>query len=543
MKKTKFGLGLCTAALVAVCTLAGCGKKSGEDEYDDSGRLILNLKNVYWEGYNGLEDNYTEILNNKFGISVQASNYSYDDWDGDVYTAINGDNIGDVIHFDLRDYNFGAAYETWVDQMIVKQIPDDLSRWPNLQNMISHISNIDKLKIDGHLYGIPVMRDLVNYDKTYSDMIYVYRRDWLEQIDANHKTKTGYEPGYPLTHDNDEYTFEEFQKIMDAFAAEPQGVGTKQCVLVDEYWGFPSVANFYKDAPHCYAKDDSGRAINAFTAPNYLQGLEYGRDLVINKKYYSQDQFNFAANTATGYYKSDQAAIYYDNFSFENYKKLRVEMYPKVLDKIDKATAIMKVKRDDKYSIEGMENWFSMTLFNYDISDNKMEKILSLMDYLLSEEGTRLAIYGEQGYDYDIVDGQIVLSSRGWEKDQYGEYIKKINGAKMLRKMVCLGNETASYDPYTLCDRTHTYETWSKFQNDMKEANEAHKIRYVEEPSDIMWMSAPMKNEETKSMLDDANTYVLKYCFDSIKTQPEYLAKFSSVWGDVLAEINQRLGF
>jgi len=539
MKKTKFGLGLCTAALVAVCTLAGCGKKSGEDEYDDSGRLILNLKNVYWEGYNGLEDNYTEILNEKFGVSVRASNYSYDDWDGDVYTAVNGDNIGDLFHFDLRDYNFGAAYETWVDQQIVKQIPDDLSRWPNLQSMISKISNIDKLKIDGHLYGIPVMRDLENYNKNYSDMIYVYRRDWLEAIDAAHAG----EPGFPLTHDNDEYTFDEFKKIMDAFATYPQGVGNKQCVIVDEYWGFPSVANFYKNAPHCYTKDASGRAINAFTSPEYLEGLDYGHYLANDIKYYSQDQFNFKANTATGYFKSDQAAIYYDNFSFENYKKLRVEMYPTHINNIDKATAIMKVKKDGKVSVEGMENWYSMSLFNYDISDNKMEKILNIMDYLLSEDGTRLAIYGEQGYDYDIVDGQIVLSSRGWEKDQYGEYIKKVNGAKMLRKMVCLGNETASYDPYTLCDRTHSYATWKVFQDSMKAYKNANQLRLVEEPADIAWMSTTTKNEETKSMLDDANTYVLKYCFDSIKTKSEYLGKFGSVWNDVLSEINSKLGF
>ena len=539
MKKTRFGLGVCCTLLMALVTLAGCSKNSGEDEYDDSGRLILNLKNVYWEGYNGQEDNYTEILNEKFGVSVRASNYSYDDWDGDVYTAVNGNNIGDVIHFDLRDYNFGAAYGTWVDQMIIKQIPDDLSRWPNLQNLINHTSNIDKLKIDGHLYGLPVMRDLENYNKTYSDMIYIYRRDWLEAIDAEHVG----EPGYPKTHDNDEYTFDEFKDIMDTFALYPKGVGTKQCVLVDEYWGFPSVANFYKKAPHCYTKDASGHAVNAFTDADYLQGLEYGRELANTKKYYSQDQFNFKANTATGYYKSDQAAIYYDNFSFENYKKLRVEMYPTHIDNIDKATAIMKVKKDGKLSVEGMENWYSMTMFNYDISDMKMEKILSIMDYLLSDEGTKLAIYGEEGYDYDIVDGKVVLSSRGWEKDQYGEYIKKVNGAKMLRKMVCLGNETASYDPYTLCDRTHSYETWSQFQTYMKNQKTAGNLRLVEEPADIMWMRTPLKNDETKGMLDDANTYVLKYCFDSIKSQSEYLGKFSSVWNDVLAEINHGLGF
>ena len=39
-------------------------------------------------------------------------------------------------------------------------------------------------------------------------------------------------------------------------------------------------------------------------------------------------------------------------------------------------------------------------LFNYDISDNKMNKILDIIDYLLGEEGTRLAIYGKEGTKY-----------------------------------------------------------------------------------------------------------------------------------------------
>ena len=61
----------------------------------------------------------------------------------------------------------------------------------------------------------------------------------------------------------------------------------------------------------------------------------------------------------------------------------------------------MKVKGEDgKFHLEGSENWFSMTFFNYDISDTKMEKILDIMNYLLDEEGTKLAIYGKENYSW-----------------------------------------------------------------------------------------------------------------------------------------------
>ena len=93
-----------------------------------------------------------------------------------------------------------------------------------------------------------------------------------------------------------------------------------------------------------------------------------------------------------------------------------------------------------------------MTLFNYDISDTKMEKVLDLLDYLLSPEGTRLAIYGKEGYDYTMEGDKVVLSEMGWEKGQDGKYGPKVNGAKYLRYMATLGNDTKSYDPYTEMD-------------------------------------------------------------------------------------------
>lgn len=539
MKQTKLFFGLCVSALLSLGTLTACGGGySGEDQYDEKGRLILNLKNVYWEGFDGT-DTYTEEINEKFGVHVKASNYDYSEWDNSVNTAISGNTIPDVFHYNLKAYNFGTNYEFWVKNEIVKPLPDDMSKWPNLQSMLSHISNIDALKIDGKLYGIPIMNDIVNYEKDFSNFTYIYRRDWVKMIDAEHVGQ----PGFPLLRENDEYTWEEFQNLLNAFKSlKVRSEFSKVSPMVDESWGFPSVTNFYKDVPHCYAKDESGKAINAFTSEKYLAGLNKARELV-DGKFYDEDQYNFDANKAKEKYKGDQAAIFYDNFSLSNYITLRDEMRPSHQTNLDDVTAFLKIKNEQgNYCLEGTENWFSMSLFNYDISDNKMNKILDIIDYLLGEEGTRLAIYGKEGYDYNIVNGEIVLSEKGWEKDQYGDYIAKTNGAKFLRYMATLGNDTKSYDPLTKMDAFNLLNAW---QEDMKKAKEAGHLKVVKEPADIDWMSTPAKNDHTEGLLADANTYVLKYAFNSdpIHTMDDYLAKFNNYkWDDVLREINEKLG-
>ena len=537
MKSKKIIYGAVLTALMSLSALTACGSKSGEDKYDKDGRLILNLKNVYFDQWQG-EDMYTDIINEKFNVKINATNYAYEDWDTMVNTAINGNNLTDTIQFNLKAYNFGSTYESWVDFGMLKALPDNMSKWPNLKNMLDNISNIDALKIDGKLYGIPIANDIKNPQKDFSNFTYVYRRDWAKKIDEMYPDRD------PVYREGDVYTWDEFKRLCDAFNTNFKALSgmSQGSVLVDEEWAFPSVTNFYKDAPHCYAKDDSGKAIANFAGQKYLAGLEVAKDFVSGKKIYSQDQFNFAANKANQLYLGGQAAILYDNYSLANYIKLRklFKASQKLVD-LDDGTAFLKIKGPDgKFALEGTENWFSMTMFNADISDKKQEKILDILDYLLTEEGTRLAIYGKEGYDYSIVDGKVVLSEMGWEKDSMtGQYATKTNGAKYLRYMATLGNDTKSYDPFTEQDAYNLLNAW---QEEMKAAKAAGNLRVVKEPADVSWMSTPSKNDKTEGLLNDANTAVLKYCFDKISFDA-YKKEFeSNNWKKVLDEINAKLG-
>lgn len=534
MKKAAFFL----ATFLALSSITACNRgNSGADEYDDKGYLYLNIKNVWFENWKG-EDKYTEYLNDLFKVHVVPSNYEYDGWDGEVNTAMNGNNLTDAIHFNLKAYNFGTTYEKWVNNLMLKPLPSDMSKWENIQGLLNKITNLDALKIDGKLYGIPIINDLDRPNKDFSNFTYVYRRDRILEIDAeNLKNNLNYKPVYK---EGDVYTWEEFQRLCAAFKANK--TDNQTAVLVDEQWGFPSITNFYKNVPHCYDKDNNGKAINAFTSEAYTTGLEASKQFV-DDLYYSQDQFNFADNKAKEEYCGGKADIFYDNFSLSNYISFR-QKFKKNNKNVDlnDGTALLKIKGPDgKFSLEGTENWFSMTMFNADISDKKLEKMLDMIDYLLSEEGTRLAIYGIEGYDYSIVDGEVVLSDIGWEKTSDGTYGPKINGAKYLRYMASLGNETKSYDPFTEMEAYTILNNWSL---EMEAAKNNGELRVFKEPADIDWMSTPTKNDKTEGLLADANVLASKYCFSKFDSIDAYKAEFAKDrnWERVLNEINAKLG-
>ena len=548
MKNTKIIFGAALSALLSLSTLAACGNKnSGKDTYDKNGRLILNLKNVYYDAWKG-EDTYTEYLNEKFNVKITPSNYDYNSWDDMVNNAMNTDRLTDTVHSNLKAYNFGRTYEKWAKQGLLKALPDNLStKWPNISNLLDGLTSVNSLKVNDKLYGIPVLNDLSG--KKFSNFTYVYRRDRVKDIDEK-KQAEAQEKGTtytPLLREGDVYTWEEFNAIVRALKENPDEDGLQREVLVDEQWGFPSVTNFFKDSPHCFTKDANGKAINAFTSEGYLAGLEVANQFV-KKDYYSKDQSEYDEGQATKEYIGRRAAILYDNFNYANYSTLREQFKAtnKTID-LDDATAIMKVKGPDgKYSLEGVENWFGITMFSHKISDTKMEKILDIYDYLLSEEGTRLAIYGKEGVDYDMVNGEVVLNEMTWEKGtlpgsaDYGKYVKRTNGAKYLRYSVSLGSETKGIDPYTEMEDYNILNSWI---DEMNQALANDQLRIFKEPEDIEWMSTKSKNDYTNDILRDANVLAKKYAFgkvtlDSYKNSLNNDAK----WKKVLDEINEKLG-
>jgi len=541
-KKLIIGGALLCMTLTA---MTGCKKRGNEDVYEN-GRLVLNLRNLYFSSWTG-DDSYTEEIQKKFKVKIKPSSYDYSSWGEQVSSAVNANNLPDVFHFDLENFNFGNTYKTWAKGRILKALPDDLSKWPKVQALINNTSNIDKLKLDGKLYGLPLAYNQNDPEKNYSSFTYVYRRDWVKQIDAKHKDKDGvYEKGYPLLRENDVYTWDEFLNILRQFKAEIPAIQSGDAAAIaDVSWGFPSLTNFYKDSPHCYTYRNN-KVVNAFATDEYINGLNTTRTLINENLYF--DQVSNTNNTkAYDQYKTGNVGVYYENLSLTNYSTLRKnykDIHSSISnEELNDATAIMKIKGPDgKFHLEGSENWFSMTMFNYDISDNKMEKVLDILDYLLGDEGTMLAIYGKEGYDYELNDGEVELIEENWVKKADGQYAPRENGAKYLREMITLNNDTTSIDPYT--DQV-SYQILNAWHEEMKAAKANGDLVVFAEEANLKWLSTNLKDVNTSALIKEGNDNAMKYCYvaNGYKTVDEYKSKYNiSKWTDTIAEINKALG-
>lgn len=543
--RKKFVLLLSPVLALTSLGMTSCGgRESKPDVYDKDGRLKISLRNLYFDAYTeASNDRYLRDLQKRFEVSLSFQAYSWSNWETQVNGQVNGDNLPDVFHANIDSYNYANYYKFWAEEEMIKPLPEDLSAWPNLKAMIDNTTNIDSLKLNGKLYGIPISKKVTGSDTTFSPFTYVYRRDWAKK--------------YGVYQENDIYTWEQFEALLDAFARNlPSG----KYPLGDVEWGYPSIVNFYKQVPHCFAYNESTHEyVNCYTTDDYIKGLEKSKyfrshqdpqDKSRNIAFYYPSQNSAADGKLNTEYYGNKIGVLYENLSYSNYETLRKQLITSNTTtpnfNIDDAMAIMKIKAPadsmhaNKYVLEGTDNWFSMTFFDWRISDKKQAKVLDIIDWLLGEEGTRFAIYGIKDYDYYIDDdNKIQIIDEAWPKDPTtGEYAPKANGAKCVRYLASLGYDTLSYDPLTNKKTVAYLEGW---EEEMNQALANNQLDVLKEKKEVMWLTSRLKAKNSGLMRENALVSVMNYIYGKIKTLNEYKGQFGYPWPDVLKEINNEL--
>ena len=168
---------------------------------------------------------------------------------------------------------------------------------------------------------------------------------------------------------------------------------------------------------------------------------------------------------------------------------------------VDDATAIMKIKGEDgKYALEGTDNWFSMTFFDFKITETKQKKILDVLDYLLSDEGTLFSVYGFENYDWVREDGQVKIVEEYWPKDEHGDYAPKDNGGRYLRYLVSLGYDLLPVDPLTDKNAITYLNNWDA---EMRQHLANGELKVLKENKDVMWLTTPKKSTNSGLMRAD----------------------------------------
>lgn len=387
MKKT---LAILLAVLLLLSSTAALA------ENDTPVTFSMSCRNVS-ANYDWNSDALYKYIADKFNVAI-------DIWAVDASAQEETSSVwilGGTMPNALMWANFNySTYMSYVEQELVRALPDGWeTAYPNLYKMIQATGLYDYINVEGKTYGIPhaVFCNFAKMPKIVDHTSIYYRADWLEQL--------GMGPWEAAV------SVEEFTKYLRGCIEQDLAGNGSTIGLTTEEGRLLSYSMAYTGS------DFDG--FNA-TADGYVWGpkVEGVTDMIANLRgFYKEglidpDFYLLSDTDAMGVFYSGKAAALIYSGSCSGVVQI-VDAFrqanPDVKDAYGSVSMVTLKDSEGKTHANGGTNYWTMTLFAPETDDATMERILTMIDWLCTEEGQLVTQLGIEGVDWEYgEDGSLV---------------------------------------------------------------------------------------------------------------------------------------
>lgn len=465
-----------TAALAAAS--AGCGSASDtvqtnrqvlpESIQDLSFDEHLNISVGYWNIEDMAKatepDAMTQYIENLFNITLEPVSVTWSNYKERYQILSATGSLPDVfatVTLSSNDNNDSATFSDFINTGAIRALPEDLTDYPLLNEILDSVSYTRYT--DGKYYAIPRV-SFLDPILGATDAAMLVRRDWMDNLGIS-----------------DPESFQDFMDMTVAFAKDdPDGNG------IDDTIGY-NVNNLNAlgkwlilgIAPECNVyswTEENGTYVPSWTTDAFKQVVEDYRLLYENggldpdfyTKAPSAVMDDFAAGRLGALeYKSSPSALM-------ELKDRWDSMNDKAFEDCVDVLPIFPAPDGIRYSNSSSSFW-SESYISSNVDDAKMERILALFEFLLSDEGQDFCHYGLEGIDY--------------EKDENGNYTCLLDTEDESLA-------TALVKKYPSAVLFVGIATWGGSWRDF-EVNEMNTLRYGEFPTALASKSANYSKDHT----------------------------------------------
>ncbi len=519
--------------IISAIILCSCSVSTDNNIAAESTDLVNNSYPVhydisigYWDIDNavGTYDELLRAIEDKFNISISPVSVSWGDYLERYLIMASTGKLPNVFSANVTR---SSTYWDWAKQGIIRALPQNLEQHGNVVKALS-LDEAKLLEIDGKYYCIP-RTAFADEDLSYSDVGLLIRRDWMEALGIENPQN-----------------FEEFSEMLTRFALEdPDGNG------VDDTSGL-SVNNRYALGKwviltlhadfntYSWVKRD-GEYIPSFMTEDFLDIIT-ALDYMYETKALDQDFAIQRVNEATSKFaKGELGALEYKSSpsAVSTVKELWNEYQPgKDFDECVDLLPVFPSLDGNTYRNVSISYW-SESLISSSVDDGKMERILSLYDYLMSAEGTQLAKYGIEGKDFNNTgDGVKITRTKNSEGDGYMPLDEIYPSASYLSTLASWGvskqdflpNESNNFvygeDVATMC---YDYMEWT-FNNTV----------VMDRPVEFMTLASMGNNEFTSDRVIDDITRVILSSDDAMAAWQNIVAGYEDEGiNEMIADMNE----
>lgn len=451
---------------------------------------------------NADNDQFLKDMYGKLNITLKPRQITWDDYTQKIQIWTASGDMPDIMAIDAIGTTY---YRNWVNQGVVKALPEDLSKYPTLDQYLNK-PDIQALKENGKLYTVP--RSLYDsLDYCAHDRNVFYRWDLAQKAGITKEPET----------------WDEFKAMLKAIVdKDPEGkkISGLTAVNVKQIGGFfwlysnPAATSDGSGSDFKWIKKDGKYVPAVLTTELSLPSLQNIRDMY-DQKMIDRDIAQMKGTQAYDKFVSGASAaileVGYGNVNNQindRWKKLHPDV--PLLDAIKKADYFPSTD-GNKYHATFKTYW-SESYFSSKMDDKKMDRIMLLYDYMLKPETKELYRYGIKDVDYTKEGDKIVKITSQADLD------KKQPSSANLQCIVEFDN-AYQYDPNNF---TMDPAIVKAAQDDLQHAKEVTKQPDYEVK--LTHISTPTKDKF--SILD--HDFMLK-----IMAGKEPVEK---MWNDVLKE-------
>lgn len=390
-------------ASILTATFSGCGASA--DNTDTANQVLPeSLQNLSFDehlnisiGYWNIEDMakatepdaMTQYIEELFNITLEPVSVTWSNYKERYQILSATGSLPDVfatVTLSSNDNNDSATFSDFINTGAIRALPEDLTEFPLLNQILDSVSYTRYT--DGKYYAIPRV-SFQDPILSATDAAMLVRRDWMDSLGIS-----------------DPESFQDFVDMTVAFAKDdPDGNG------IDDTIGYNvnSLSALGKwlilgIAPECNVyswTEENGTYVPSWTTDAFKQVVkdyrllyeEGGLDPDFYTKAPSAVMDDFAAGRLGALeYKSSPAALM-------ELKDRWDSMNDKAFEDCVDVLPIFPAPDGIRYSNSSSSFW-SESYISSNVDDEKMERILALFEFLLSDEGQDFCHYGLEGIDY-----------------------------------------------------------------------------------------------------------------------------------------------
>lgn len=358
----------------------------------------LTISVAFWDIGTAFEkgDPVLQKMERDFNITIKPVPITMSDYQQKLRMWATSDKLPDVFAHSIASDSPGI-YNEWIRHHLIKPLPEDLSPYPYV-NQIAQIPDIRLLKENNKLYMLPRIGYPTNRLWMLERVVFV-RKDWMQDIFV--RNVDGFTP---------------FSNMLVSFSNRRASNGSDQPIVGLtaaglQYLSWALSSTFPQFASGQWVLENN-KWIPYYASQRMEEVIAQLRELYTNGAL-DPEFYYMKEDDALSKFAQGQAGALVYRATPDSLRELEDQWNRYQPDKsFHDAVDILHLwpNEDGNRYYYVAQTYWSETFFNAKLSDEKMDRVLRLYDYLLSPEGQRLTSYGIEGTDYQIDSDNIVIT-------------------------------------------------------------------------------------------------------------------------------------